>query len=203
MAFGTAYHSQTKDFHFGAVSEAQLATLQVSDNELRYLGDRFRQYLQNPDQLLEYLAAPRTLSWGISVGEQLAGVALIHVGVTEPYVRTVIDARFQGQGLAKFAHAIRMSEWFLKGGADSLRAYSHPANERSISNIASRGYYKVEQAADRATSFDGYRAVNPYVWEAYHRESAHPLATPDARQRVLATMSLMDDLVSHNPVAHG
>jgi hypothetical protein len=205
MAFGTEYSTINGDVHFGMATEAQLATLEWGEEDFRYLGRGLQRLLQKPDQFHDYLAGPHTESWAIMVGQRAAGVAVIHSFENDPsvdedpFVRTVIASEFQGLGLSKLAHGIRLSEWFLRRGQSSLKSYVHPENERNRANVLNRGYYRLQETAeDAGVTYDTYLAVNPYDWKYYHQENPHESATPETLARVLATLSLMENLQLHN-----
>ncbi len=196
MAFGCEYNFPANDARFTAVSGKELTDFTPGTDAVRYLSSGLQKLVENPDGLYDYMAGPATRSWGIKVGERVAGFAIIHTATATPWLRTLVGEEFQGKGLGKLAHCMRMHDWFLDPNHAALRSYVYPDNNRSMQNVQSRGFYHFASAEDDISQYNGYQAVNPIVWEAFHEEHPSKNATDEMRLRVENSLAFAESLYS-------
>jgi len=198
MAFGYEYSFPSSGVRFTTVSSKELTDFSPGTDAVRYLSSGLQKLVENPDSLYEYMAGPATRSWSIKIGESMAGFAIIHTATETPWLRTLVGEEFQGRGLGKLAHCMRLHDWFLDPNHAALRSYVYPGNDRSMQNVQSRGFYHFVSAKDDMSPYNGYQAVNPVVWEAFHEEHPSVNATDEMRQRVENSLAFVASL---QPVA--
>jgi hypothetical protein len=192
MAFGPEYSIVDTDVHFGAVDQDVLDTHRLAnERETQFLSLSFIAALGNSASLGEYLRSAESVSWAMFVRNNLAGLAIIHSHEGTNFNRTLVFEEHQGNGLAKYAHLVRMHHWLTERDETHLTSFVDTPNVRSRSAVERRGYYHLEdRIGAQGETYGVFQAVNPGRWGEFHRESPSPNATEEMCDRVSQSLML-------------